>query len=51
MKVQNRSFNNFLSDKISENDRPFSSRSEKTIPQFENRTLLENSRLAEAIKN
>jgi len=32
------------SDKISENDRPFSSRSEKTIPQFENRTLLENSR-------
>ena len=33
-----------FSDKISENERPFSSRSEKTIPQFENRNLLENSR-------
>ena len=35
--------NNF-SEKINEKDRSFSSRSEKTIPQFENKTLLEDSR-------
>jgi len=32
------------SEKINEKDRSFSSRSEKTIPQFENKTLLEDSR-------
>ena len=36
--------NEKFSEKINEKDRSFSSRSEKTIPQFENKTLLEDSR-------
>jgi hypothetical protein len=40
----NKSVKNDQSEKINEKDRSFSSRSEKTIPQFENKTLLEDSR-------